>query len=188
VAADAAWYSTQPEFSDFNLSTAPTGTPSPTESASPSPTPSAATTATQPKPTTRSPVTPAPPPQQPNLRTGASLFNAEFHGCLSATKSLDGTHLSMATCNGSALQRWTAYADGTIRAVGLCMDVANAVTDDFTPVQVAYCSGNAAQQFVLRTDRHLYSSYAGKCVNVDINSTIVIYRCVNQSNQVWAVQ
>lgn len=183
VAAYAAWYATQPDFSEFNLSAAPTGTPSPAESASASPAPGAAT---QPKP--GSPVTSAPPPQQPNLRNGASLFNAEFHGCLSATKSIDGTHLSIATCDGSALQRWTAQPDGTIRAVGLCMDVANAVTDDFTPVQVAYCSGNAAQQFVLRADRHLYSSYAGRCVNVHIDSTIVIYRCVSQSNQVWTVQ
>jgi hypothetical protein len=183
VAAYATWYATQADFIEFNVSAPPSGTPSPAESASPSPTPG---TTTQPKP--GSPVTSAPPPPLPNLRNGASLFNAEFHGCLSATKSLDGTHLSMATCDGSALQRWTAYADGTIRAVGLCMDVANAVTDDFTPVQVAYCSGNAAQQFVLRADRHIYSSYADKCVNVDINSTIVIYRCVNQSNQIWAVQ
>jgi Ricin-type beta-trefoil lectin domain len=189
VAAHAAWYDTQPDFNTFTFDAPPSPAPSPAESASPSSGPPATESPAAPRsrPTTTGPSPAAPPAPAPNLRNGASLFNAEFRGCLSATKSLDGTHLSVAACDGSALQRWTAYTDGTIQAVGLCMDVANAVTADFTPVQVARCSGNAAQQFVLQGD-HLRSTYASKCVNIDINSTIVIYRCVNQSNQVWKVQ
>jgi hypothetical protein len=138
-------------------------------------------------PTTSAAVqTPAP------LLTLGELFNDEFHGCLSAVKALDGTHLAIAACDGSMVQHWQALLDGTIRSAGLCMDVANASTADFTPLQVAVCSGNSAQKFLINQDKHVVSLYANKCINVHsaagAGTSIVIFPCVNQPNQFWRFQ
>jgi hypothetical protein len=117
---------------------------------------------------------------------GSRLVNDEFHGCLSAGRAQDGTQLTITGCNDSTVQRWEPRSDGTMRSSGLCMDAANAGTADFTPVQVAYCSGNPAQQFRFR-GKQLYSSYADKCVNVHYaqgkGTSIVLFSCLSQSNQ-----
>ncbi|MGH3994788.1 MAG: ricin-type beta-trefoil lectin domain protein, partial [Pseudonocardiaceae bacterium] len=36
----------------------------------------------------------------------------------------DGTAVQLYTCNGTAAQTWTVASDGTLRALGKCMDVA----------------------------------------------------------------
>ncbi|NBE82802.1 ricin-type beta-trefoil lectin domain protein [Micromonospora rubida] len=123
--------------------------------------------------------------------TGGTLFNDEYHGCLSANRSQDGTHLIMTGCNASSVQHWEPRPDGTIRSSGLCMDAANAATTDFTPVQVARCQGNPAQLFRIR-GKQIYSSYADKCVNVHYTpgegTTIVLFSCLNQSNQYFRLR
>ena len=88
------------------------------------------------------------------------------------------------------VQLWQPNADdGTIRSVGLCMDAANAATADFTPVQVARCSGNPAQLFTLEENGHLFSPYANKCVNIHyepgVGTSVVLFSCLDQTNQIW---
>jgi hypothetical protein len=140
-------------------------------------------------PTAPAPTEPAPTTADP---TNGQLWNNEFHGCLTANRSLDGTPLGMVACDGSMVQFWQPMPDGTIRSAGLCMDAANAGTADGTPVQVAYCSGNPAQQFTLNADQHIYSSYANKCVNIDYNPTsgtsIILFSCLDQTNQIFTFQ
>jgi hypothetical protein len=122
--------------------------------------------------------------------TVGALVNPEF-GCLSATAALDGTHLSVARCDGSLLQQWQIRNDGRMQSVGLCMDSANAGTDDWNPVQVAYCSANAAQLYTLDESGHLYSPYAAKCVNVhrdpNAGTSVVLHSCLNQTNQYFTL-
>jgi hypothetical protein len=89
----------------------------------------------------------------------------------------------MTDCDGSAVQHWQQMSDGTLRAVGLCMDAANAGTANYTPVQVATCSGNPAQQFAVGQNNHIYSSFADKCVNIDRAAGVVLFSCLNQNNQ-----
>jgi hypothetical protein len=120
----------------------------------------------------------------------ASCGTTSIHGCLSASKALDGTQLVIAGCDGSMVQHWQAMSDGTIRSVGLCMDAANAGTTDFTRVQVANCSGNPAQLFTLNDNKQLYSPYANKCVNIHYTpgqgTSVVLFSCLNQPNQFFA--
>ena len=124
--------------------------------------------------------------------TSGQLVNPEFHACLSANRALDGTHLAIAPCDGSLVQRWEPRSDGTIRSVGLCMDAADAGTADWTPVQVAGCGGNPAQLFTLNQDQHIYSPYADKCVNVHITPeqirSVVLHSCLNQTNQIFTLE
>ncbi|MCP2282126.1 streptogrisin C, Serine peptidase, MEROPS family S01A [Promicromonospora umidemergens] len=104
----------------------------------------------------------------------------------------DGKRLQLWTCNGSAAQRWTFHADGTLRAGGKCMDIAWANTADGTAVQLANCSGNAAQQFTLSGAGDLVSILANKCVDVpnsnSANGTqLQIWTCNGTSAQKWRV-
>ncbi|GAB2939280.1 hypothetical protein GCM10027280_29470 [Micromonospora polyrhachis] len=203
VARYAAWYERQPYFDgvpSVGKSSDPTATPTSvatpvvTATASPSTAPSSPTDPSQPavKPTktTASPTRTSSPPTKPTTPPpGFTLFNDERGRCLTAFRAADGTHLGVAVCDGSAVQRWETRSDGTIRSVGLCMDVANAVTANWTPVQVAVCSGNPAQQFRINSKKQIYSPYANKCVNVHSDSGrifVVIFSCLNQGNQYFS--
>jgi hypothetical protein len=174
----ARWYETHGQFDALGAAPEPTMPTTPPAAAGASPTP--------PKPTTEPKADTGGPKVEPPSNRGI-FKNDEYHGCLSANAAKDGTKLSVAACDGSAVQRWTILKDGTIRSVGLCMDAANASTENFTPVQVAYCSGNPAQQFRVNAQQHIYSPYANKCVNVhltkDQGPKIVLYSCLNQGNQ-----
>lgn len=198
----ATWYALTP---DGSAPAQPSPSPALTLVEPASPVPAAATTAPSPSAppsSTRPPApattraAPAPTPKKtttkPALPSGA-LVNDEFHGCLSANKALDGTQLIEAGCDASAVEHWQAMPDGTIRSVGLCMDAAGGSTADWTPVQVAVCSGNPAQHFALNGSGHIYSSYADKCVNINYdagtNTTqIVLFSCLNQTNQIFRFQ
>lgn len=201
VVGYATWYAQQPDLEGPPPTTVAVPSSSePTSEPTSAPPTTSATTAvptTRPNPPAVAPATArttAPPPRTtaPTVAapvTSGELWNDEFHACLSAVSALDGTHLVLAGCDGSMVQHWQPGPGGTIRAAGLCMDAANAGTADFTPVQVANCSGNPAQLFTMNGDHHLYSPYANKCVNIHftagVGTSIVLYSCLNQSNQVW---
>ncbi|GAB2943770.1 hypothetical protein GCM10027280_35540 [Micromonospora polyrhachis] len=183
----AAWYALNTGFNESALLAAgpettatasPRSTPSPKASSSPSNVVSAS-------PSSSRQATPR------GSSTGGSLVNDEYHSCLTANPPRDGTRLMLAKCDGSPAQSWEPRPDGTIRASGLCMDAANAGQVDFTPVQVAVCQGNPAQQFLL-IDKRIYSMHADKCVNIHYNpgegTTIVLFSCLSQSNQFFRLQ
>jgi streptogrisin C len=72
------------------------------------------------------------------------------------------------------------------------MDVAWANPADGTAVQLANCSGNAAQQFTLSGAGDLVSILANKCVDVpnsnSANGTqLQIWTCNGTSAQKWRV-
>ncbi|WP_326550889.1 ricin-type beta-trefoil lectin domain protein [Micromonospora sp. NBC_01813] len=106
------------------------------------------------------------------------------------SNAVDGQHLQLYRCNGTAAQNWTFPGDGTIRAMGLCMDVAWGSTANNAVVQLANCSGNPAQQWVLSGAGDLVNPQANKCVDVVNGSTadgarLVIYECLGGANQKW---
>ena len=52
-------------------------------------------------------------------------------------------------CNGTAAQQWTFNGDGTLRAMGKCMDPAGGAAANGTPIQLVTCNGNPVQRFTL---------------------------------------
>jgi hypothetical protein len=95
-------------------------------------------------------------------------------------------------CNGTNAQKWTRPGDGTIRALGKCLDVANAATADGTRVQIATCNGNAAQQWVYSSAHDLVNPRANKCLDVTGNNSAnatptQIWTCTGAANQKWTV-
>jgi len=109
--------------------------------------------------------------------------------CLAATAEIDGAPLVLRTCDGSPTQRWEAARGGTIRAAGLCMDVAGAAKAVGTVVQLATCNGNLAQQFTF-VGTMLVSELTGNCVDVRGQRVAagvgaVIQPCTSVRDRAW---
>ncbi|MGC0421736.1 ricin-type beta-trefoil lectin domain protein [Embleya sp. AB8] len=128
------------------------------------------------------------PPPRPNV-SGSPLRNPASGKCLSGSAGSDGTPLVLWSCNGDVNQKWDIASDGTIRDKGLCMDAAWGGTATGTVVQLAYCSGNPAQQFTLRGNT-IYAKAADKCVDIWNNNSgdgadIRLWPCHGHWNQAW---
>lgn len=73
----------------------------------------------------------------------------------------------------------------------LCLDVAGANIANETPVQVAVCNGNAAQDWTINDNDHTIRAL-GKCLDVAGGSTangasVQIYDCNGSGAQQWTV-
>ncbi|MHA5048822.1 ricin-type beta-trefoil lectin domain protein [Streptomyces sp. SD15] len=102
----------------------------------------------------------------------------------------DGARLEIRDCDNGAWQKWDVRSDGTMRAFGLCMDLAGASTGNGTAIQLARCNGGWAQKFVLNKAHDLVNSHADKCVDVldekTANGTkLQLWSCTGTSNQKW---
>jgi hypothetical protein len=100
----------------------------------------------------------------------------------------NGTPLELRDCDGSSAQEWAFAADGTVRALGLCMDVAAASRDDGAVLQAAECTAGPAQQFGITAGQDLVSSASDKCVDVTGMSTangarLQQWTCAGSQNQ-----
>ncbi|NED15425.1 RICIN domain-containing protein [Streptomyces sp. SID9124] len=139
---------------------------------------------TPPKPAVTTTVTAAP---------GTTLFGHASNRCIEmvAHKGADGSPLQIADCTGKNWQKWDFRPDGTIRSMGLCMDVAWGSHDNGAVIQIAWCSGNPAQQFVLSAAHDLVNPQANKCVDVKNAQTgggarLQLWDCNGRDNQKWS--
>ncbi|HEV7657889.1 MAG TPA: ricin-type beta-trefoil lectin domain protein [Mycobacteriales bacterium] len=111
---------------------------------------------------------------------------------VAAGATANGTAVQLFTCNGSAAQRWTLPAGGTVQALGKCLDVTSAGTADGTPVQLWDCNGTAAQQWTYTAGHDLMNPAANKCLDVTGNvstdgTRLQIWTCTGGANQKWTV-
>ena len=103
---------------------------------------------------------------------------------------VDGARLQMWDCNNTAAQQWTANGDGTMRAMGKCMDPAGGALANGTPIQLVTCNGNPVQRFTLSGAGDLVNVSANKCVDIkDRNAAngaqLQLWDCSGGSNQKW---
>ncbi|WP_205315686.1 ricin-type beta-trefoil lectin domain protein [Nonomuraea lactucae] len=101
----------------------------------------------------------------------------------------DGQYLHVWDCNGTNWQTWWWPGDGTVRALGLCMDVAGGAVNNGATVQVARCSGGPAQQFVMNNGE-LVNPQSKKCVDIRGGGSgnggrLQIWDCHGGGNQKW---
>lgn len=128
------------------------------------------------------------PDREDGTVTGQTLTGRQSGKCLSG--GIAGTPLTIRACEGSADQRWEFRSDGTVRSLGLCMDLVDASKGNGTVVRVASCTGAAAQQFHLNATDDLVSRFATKCVDVyDSRSAdgtrAILWPCTGAANQTW---
>ncbi|MFE7765409.1 ricin-type beta-trefoil lectin domain protein [Streptomyces sp. NPDC057438] len=136
--------------------------------------------------------------KKPAAARGFAIIGEGSDRCVDVTdakngKGKDGTPLQIWDCAGTANQKWDFRGDGTVRSLGLCMDVAWGSRDDGAVIQLARCSGNPAQQFVLSTAGDLVNPQADKCVDVKDNATgdgarLQLWTCAGTPNQKWRVK
>ncbi|KPI30532.1 Ricin B lectin [Actinobacteria bacterium OK074] len=134
-------------------------------------------------------------PSKPATVTTVEIIGFASNRCVDVTDSSDGvghdgTRLQLWDCEGTPNQKWRFMSDGTVRSLGLCMDVANANSADGTAIQVAKCSGNPAQQFRLNTAHDLTNPQADKCVDATDQATangtkLQLWTCEGTGNQKW---
>jgi hypothetical protein len=109
---------------------------------------------------------------------------------VSGGRGKDGTPLDIWDCGSGARMKWQFMSDGTVRAMGKCMDVAWGSTADGATIQLANCSGNPAQQFRLNSSHDLTNPQADKCVDVRNEGTangarLQLWSCNGQDDQKW---
>nr|BFE82444.1 hypothetical protein GCM10020093_050450 [Planobispora longispora] len=109
--------------------------------------------------------------------------------------SANGTKVQLYTCdaNGTA-QSWTVGTDGTLRALGKCLDVAGGVNADGTRVQIWDChSGSPNQRWTYdAATQRLVNPQTGKCLDATGQSPadgtpLQIWTCTGQANQKWTL-
>ncbi|HZX08438.1 RICIN domain-containing protein [Kribbella sp.] len=133
--------------------------------------------------------------QRPPARAGApvTLLSNGSNRCIDVPNASDGigkdgTPLQVWDCNNGANQQWVFQPDGTIRSMGLCMDLAWASTADGTQVQLVNCNGGWAQKFALSNQNELVNPSAGKCVTADASGNggrLTLRGCSGTVNQKW---
>ncbi|WP_406079050.1 family 16 glycosylhydrolase [Micromonospora sp. NBC_00858] len=102
----------------------------------------------------------------------------------------DGVQPQIWKCNGTAAQAWNMPGDGTIQALGKCMDLVDGSTTNGTDVKLATCNGSMTQQFLLNEAGDLANLRSGKCadvrdrVNAD-GALPQIWRRIGGANQKW---
>ena len=102
----------------------------------------------------------------------------------------DGSAVQLWGCQtGAADQHWTA-SGSSLRTLGRCLDVAGGATGNGAKVQLATCSGNAAQAWRARSDGSLLNPQSGRCLDSPGASTangarLQIYDCNGTAAQRW---
>ncbi|MER6536467.1 RICIN domain-containing protein [Streptomyces sp900105755] len=109
---------------------------------------------------------------------------------VSAHKASDGSPLTLQGCAGDAWQKWVFASDGTVRSEGMCLDIANASSDNGATIQLARCNGGWAQQFNLNSSHDLVNTRIGMCVDAKDMGTaagtrLQLWECGGTSNQKW---
>ncbi|MFJ3423096.1 ricin-type beta-trefoil lectin domain protein [Streptomyces sp. NPDC086082] len=109
---------------------------------------------------------------------------------VSAHSGVDGSPLRLWGCDGDAWQKWVFKSDGSVRSMGLCLDIANASESDGAAIQLATCNGGWAQRFNLNGSHDLVNTVIGKCVDAKDSGTgngtrLQLWSCGGTSNQKW---
>ena len=99
-----------------------------------------------------------------------------------------GTPLEMRDCDGSSNQMWAFAPDGTVSALGRCMDVASGSSANGAVLQAAACTAGPAQRFPMTAGNDLVNLAADKCVDVTNMSTanaarLQQWECAGSPNQ-----
>jgi hypothetical protein len=124
--------------------------------------------------------------------TGNALRSTFSNRCIDipSANPVDGARLQLYDCNNTGAQQWAANGDGTLRALGKCMDPAGGTLANGTPIQLVTCNGNPVQRFTLSGAGDLVNISANRCVDVkDWNpnngAQLQLWDCAGTTNQKW---
>ncbi|TWP54208.1 glycoside hydrolase family 18 [Lentzea tibetensis] len=124
----------------------------------------------------------------PTGRTGPITGIAGKCVDVAAANSANGTAVQLWTCNGTDAQRWTVGTDGTLRALGKCLDLSG--TANGAVARLWDCTGSGAQGWQAQSNGTLRNPASGRCLDATGPSSadgtrLQIWDCFASSNQVW---
>jgi hypothetical protein len=95
-------------------------------------------------------------------------------------------------CNNTEAQSWTEATNGTIQALGGCLDVTFSGKTSGTKVQYWPCNGTGAQQWSAGSNGTLVNPESGLCLDDPNSSTswgtqLEIWTCNGGTNQKWTL-
>jgi beta-glucanase (GH16 family) len=109
-------------------------------------------------------------------------------GCLANTGSLNtaSNAVTLGTCNTSAGELWSTDSDGTLRAQGGCLDVANGAQSAGTTAVWYPCTGEESQVWQPKSNGELYNPYSGQCLtSPGDGDPLEIDSCNDAPQQQW---
>jgi hypothetical protein len=129
------------------------------------------------------------------LKRNTTVRSGAFVGINNLCLDVDGgvpdsTLVQLHDCNSTTAQQWTSMADGTMMAVGKCLDVTEGGTAAGTQVRLWTCLYTSAQQWILRPDRTLVNPASGRCLTPDSATSGAVMRlqdCTTSPQQLWTV-
>lgn len=138
------------------------------------------------------PSAPPPSPTKASTPAGKQISSFASDRCIDIPdgNAYAGARLQIWDCRRTAKQLWTFPSDGTVRSMGMCLDVAGHSTQDGADVILAECSGASSQRFTLNKAYDLVNTKADRCVDVvdsnpDNGTRLQIWQCTGNANQKW---
>ncbi|MFB9511476.1 RICIN domain-containing protein, partial [Streptomyces aurantiacus] len=89
-------------------------------------------------------------------------------------------------------QKWTVPGDGTLRALGKCLDISGGASADGTKIQLWTCNGTGAQTWTPQADGTVRNPQSGKCLDAsggtwNDGTPVHLWTCHTNANQKWAL-
>lgn len=89
-------------------------------------------------------------------------------------------------------QQWSQLADGTLRTLGRCLDVAGNATANGSAIELYDCNGVGGQVWVAQTDGSLKNPQSGRCLDDPLGNTangtaLQLYDCNKNPAQTFII-
>ncbi len=161
-------------------------TPAPSTPAPAPSTPAPAPSTPAPAPSTPAPSTTAPSPSSGTVASGIAGKCLDVKGASSGP----GTPVQLWSCNRTKAQVFTAYPDGTLRALGGCLDATGAGTANFTKTILWPCHGHGNQIWQVFNGGYR-NPVSGRCLDDPSASTqdgrqLQLFDCNGTVAQKWS--
>ncbi|MGW4245167.1 glycoside hydrolase family 3 C-terminal domain-containing protein [Nocardia sp. NPDC004722] len=125
-----------------------------------------------------------------SVPAGEMVAGVAANRCVEAKdgSNTDGTPIQLGQCNGQAAQVVSVPADGTVRVLDKCIQVASGETK----VELSSCGSSAAQQWQPQPNGSLKNPESGRCLDdpdssVEPGSVLQIADCNNSAAQRWRI-
>jgi uncharacterized protein YkwD len=105
------------------------------------------------------------------------------------SQAVEGTPVQLWDCNGTGAQRWEfGGQQGPVRALGMCLAVADKSTGDGAAVRLSACDDSDAQRWWV-TNGRLINTGSGKCLDAyggaDKGTLLQVRTCADGPTQAW---
>ncbi|MEU7501804.1 endo alpha-1,4 polygalactosaminidase [Streptomyces griseofuscus] len=121
------------------------------------------------------------------IKSGISGYCLDVPG----NANYNGAKVTVATCNGSAEQKWTAGTDGTLKINNKCLDVQYNGTANGSLVELYDCNGQSNQKWTTGSNSSLIGASSGRCLDDPQFFTdghqLDIWDCNAGNNQKWTL-